>query len=86
MSNNGRNSQDRILYQKTSMRIAARIMTAYRRKIAKPITDCDLLYRLQVAHSLLLKFHHFYFSQTHNAPSIESQNWLVREVLWMMSG
>jgi hypothetical protein len=86
MSNNGSKPQTSEVYQETSQRIAERLLAGYKDKHPKQLEDCDMLFRLRVAHALLLKFHHYYFNLVHNAPTITSQEWLVKQVLGLMSG
>lgn len=68
-------------YKRTSQRMAEGIWQAYLRRHPNRLSETDLVFRLRIAHMLLLQFNRVFFHPDHSEPTIFSQNELVTNVL-----
>lgn len=66
-------------YKRTSQRMAEGIWMAYLRRHPKTLEDADLLFRLRIAHVLLLQFNRVFFHPGHSEPTEHSQYWLAAQ-------
>jgi len=69
-----------LLWKQTSDRMADLLWKQYDLRYPNKLVDCDYVYRLRVAHALLLRFFHVYFNRAHKHPTIASQVWLICKV------
>lgn len=81
MSNTREDASTELLHKRTSDRMAELLWCQYKHKYPDKLTDCDYIFRLRVAHTLLLRFFHVYFNRTHRHPTLASQEWLIYQVL-----
>lgn len=81
MINTRENASNDTLHKRTSDRMAELLWKQYKHKFPGMFQDCDYIFRLRVAHTLLLRFFHVYFNRTHKHPTYASQEWIIKQVL-----
>lgn len=81
MSNHRINASTDLLWKQTSDAMATLLWKQYKQKYPNKLRSADYLFRLRVAHTLILRFFHVYYNRSNNLPTIASQEWLIRQVL-----